>query len=65
MKPYVDQLLSPAGVQVLRDSPSDHKHHHGLMYALEVDKVNFWEENSRNSGREKQNSLSAVKVVAQ
>ena len=63
MKPYVDQLLSPAGVQVLRDSPSDHKHHHGLMYALEVDKVNFWEENSRNSGREKQKSLSELKVV--
>ena len=44
MKPYADQLFSPAGVQVLRDSPLDHKHHHGLMYALAVDGVNFWEE---------------------
>ena len=22
----------------------DHKHHHGLMFALSVDGVNFWEE---------------------
>ncbi len=62
-KPYVDQLLSPAGVQVLRDSPPDHKHHHGLMYALEVDKVNFWEEHFPNSGREKQKSLMEMKSV--
>ncbi len=60
-KPYVDQLLSPAGVEVLRDSPPDHKHHHGLMYALEVDKVNFWEEHFPDSGREKQKSLIKMK----
>ena len=52
-KPYADQLFSPAGVQVLRDSPNDHKHHHGLMYALAVDGVNFWEEHLPNSGRER------------
>lgn len=44
MKPCVDQLFSPAGVQVLRDSPQDHKHHHALMFAVFVDGVNFWEE---------------------
>jgi hypothetical protein len=51
-KPYVEQLSSPSGVQILRDSPSDHKHHHGLMYALAVDGVNFWEEDRPESGRE-------------
>jgi hypothetical protein len=43
-KPYVSKLFSPAGVQILRDSPSDHKHHHALMFALAVGNVNFWEE---------------------
>jgi hypothetical protein len=56
-KPYVDKLTSPAGAQVLRDSPSDHKHHHGLMYALAVEGVNFWEESEANSGRQRQKSL--------
>ena len=60
-KPYVDQLFSPAGVEVLRDSPPDHKHHHGLMYALAVDKINFWEEHFPYSGQEKQKSLSKMK----
>ena len=43
-KPYVAELFSPAGVNLLRDSPVDHKHHHGLMFAVAVDGVNFWEE---------------------
>ena len=30
-KPYVQELRSPAGVQVLRDAPADHLHHHALM----------------------------------
>lgn len=44
IKPYVEHLATPAGVNVLRDSPHDHKHHHGLMFAVSVDDVNFWEE---------------------
>ena len=44
-KPCVQQLFSPAGVNILRDSPHDHKHHHALMFAVTVDGVNFWEEN--------------------
>jgi hypothetical protein len=44
MKPYVDQLFSPGGVQVLRDSPRDHQHHHALMFATAVDGVDFWSE---------------------
>ena len=43
-KPYVQELYSPAGVNVLRDAPADHLHHHGLMFAVAVDGANFWEE---------------------
>ena len=52
MKPYVRQLFTPGGVQILRDQVSDHKHHHGLMFALEADGVNFWEETA-GAGTEK------------
>ena len=34
-KPYVRALYSPAGVNVLQDAPTDHLHHHGLMFAVE------------------------------
>ena len=44
MKPYVQELYTPAGVQILRDSPFDHKHHHGLMFAVAVDGTDFWSE---------------------
>ena len=47
MKPYIRELFTPGGVQILRDSPADHKHHHGLMFALGVDGVDFWEEAAR------------------
>lgn len=43
-KPYVDKLFTPGGVQVLRDAPHDHLHHHALMFALVVDGVDFWGE---------------------
>lgn len=43
-KPYVQKLFSPGGINVLRDAPHDHLHHHALMYAVAVDGVNFWEE---------------------
>jgi hypothetical protein len=43
-KPYVQELRSPAGVQVLRDAPADHLHHHALMFAIGVDGVDFWAE---------------------
>jgi len=51
-KPYVRKLFTPAGVQILRDSPGDHKHHHGLMFALMADNVDFWGEQP-NAGIEK------------
>ena len=43
-KPYVLELHSPAGVQILRDSPVDHVHHRGLMYGIFVNGIDFWSE---------------------
>lgn len=43
-KPYVKALHTIRGENVLRDSPSDHLHHHALMYGIRVNGVNFWEE---------------------
>jgi hypothetical protein len=43
-KPYVRELYTLRGENVLRDAPADHLHHHGLMYAVRVNGVNFWEE---------------------
>ncbi len=44
IKSYVRELAPLGGENVLRDSPFDHKHHHGLMFAIKVNGVNFWEE---------------------
>ncbi len=43
-KPYVRELYTLHGENVLRDAPPDHLHHHGLMYAVNVNGINFWEE---------------------
>jgi hypothetical protein len=43
-KPYIQALNTLEGYGVLRDSPGDHLHHHGLMYAIYVNGINFWEE---------------------
>jgi hypothetical protein len=43
-KPYVKELYDFRGENVLRDAPPDHLHHHGLMYAVWVNGINFWEE---------------------
>jgi hypothetical protein len=43
-KPYVKELCTIKGDNILRDSPFDHLHHHALMYAIKVNGVNFWEE---------------------
>jgi hypothetical protein len=58
-KPYVRELFTPAGVQVLRDSPDDHKHHHALMFAVGIDGVDFWSENA-NCGRQAFRSMQTV-----
>lgn len=51
-KPYVKELYSLSGENVLLDAPPDHLHHHGLMYAITVNGINFWEE-ARDPGVEK------------
>ncbi|HPC93608.1 MAG TPA: PmoA family protein [Sedimentisphaerales bacterium] len=43
-KPYVKELYTPNGLNVLLDAPHDHLHHHALMFAVAVDGVNCWEE---------------------
>ena len=58
-KPYVAELYSPGGVQILRDSPHDHQHHHALMFAVGVDGVDFWSETPVN-GTQKTRSLAGV-----
>lgn len=49
-KPYLHPLKTPAGHTLSLASPHDHKHHKGLMYALSVPGVNFWEERSTLPG---------------
>lgn len=43
-KPYVSVFRTPSGINVLRDAPHDHLHHHALMFAIAVDGVDFWQE---------------------
>ncbi|MCB1126811.1 MAG: PmoA family protein [Verrucomicrobiae bacterium] len=43
-KPYIRELHTLQGQNILRDSPEDHLHHHALMYGIRVNGVNFWEE---------------------
>jgi len=47
-KPYVQELCTIRGDNVLRDAPHDHLHHHALMYGIRVNGVNFWEETSED-----------------
>jgi hypothetical protein len=58
-KPYVRELFTPGGVQILRDKVPDHKHHHGLMFALAADGVDFWAEEP-NCGRELSRSVKEI-----
>lgn len=60
-KPYVQQLYSPGGINVLRDAPHDHLHHHALMYAVAVDGVNFWEEQNA-PGRQLHKRFSDMRI---
>jgi len=60
-KPYVRELYTLRGENVLRDAPADHLHHHGLMYAIRLNGVNFWEERG-DSGVGKSISIVSRKV---
>lgn len=55
-KPYVKELTAPGLGNILRDAPADHLHHHGLMFAVRVNGVNFWEETPA-SGKEVHKNL--------
>lgn len=50
-KPYVKELFTPSGLNVLLDAPHDHLHHHALMFAVAVDGVNFWAETEGSGGQ--------------
>lgn len=64
-KPYADRLDSPRGVNILRDSPADHAHHHALMFALGVDGVDFWgEAPAANPGRQVSRDISSEIVTS-
>jgi hypothetical protein len=60
-KPYLQELRTPSGINILRDSPFDHKHHHSLMFAVAVEGVNFWEEKD-GSGREEHVAIDGTFV---
>jgi hypothetical protein len=60
-KPYVQKLFTPSGINVLRDAPHDHLHHHALMYAVAVDGVNFWEEQNE-PGRQLHKSFDDMRI---
>jgi hypothetical protein len=60
-KPYLQQLFTPSGVNVLRDAPADHLHHHALMFAVAVDGVNFWEE-QQAPGRQEHTAFADTKI---
>lgn len=47
-KVYIQALSTPAGVQILRDSPHDHVHHHALMFAVGADAIDFWGEHPKS-----------------
>jgi methane monooxygenase PmoA-like len=58
-KPYIKEYRNASGINVIRDSPPDHRHHHGIMFAVWVDGVNFWEE-QEGSGRQEDRGLLPV-----
>ncbi len=51
-KTYISELRTPAGLQLLLDSPSDHIHHHALMFAVNADGREFWSEHPGNGGQQ-------------
>jgi hypothetical protein len=58
-KPYVIRMYTPNGRNVLRDSPADHIHHHGLMFAIKANNCDFWAETpGQPQGKEELSELS-------
>jgi hypothetical protein len=69
-KPYVKELYTPSGINVLLDAPADHLHHHGLMFACAVNNVDFWGEATGSAeghfepvpGKQRQNAFNRTGV---
>ncbi|MFP4172256.1 MAG: DUF6807 family protein [Candidatus Hydrogenedentota bacterium] len=62
-KPYVEYFATPGGLNVLRDAPADHLHHHGLMFAITVNGANFWEEHDAPGRQTPQDTHEVVQTV--
>lgn len=63
-KPYIKELFTPEGVQVLRDAPADHLHHHGIMFAVAADGVTFWTETPQG-GRQVSRELTSPVITVE
>ena len=61
-KPYVAGFSAPGGRNILRDAPPGHPHHHGLMYGITVNGLNFFGESS-GSGVERVVATTAMEGV--
>ena len=62
-KSYVERLHSPLGINILRDQAEGHPHHHGLMFAVNVDGVEFWAEFAKlHPGRQVHRSFVRTRV---
>lgn len=62
-KPYIKELYTPLGLNILLDSPSDHVHHRGVMFAVVVDNIGFWEETD-TSGKQVHEENFSVSTVS-
>lgn len=62
LKPYVKELYTLDGRNILLDAPPDHLHHHGLMYAITVNGINFWEETEKSGVEYPLSSISSKSV---
>ena len=63
-KPYIKELFTPSGVQVLRDAPADHLHHHGIMFAVAAGGVTFWTE-TPEGGRQVSRELTEPSITVE
>jgi hypothetical protein len=60
-KPYIKEFRNGSGFNVIQDGPPDHRHHHGIMFAVRVEGVNFWEEQEQSGRQEQRRLLPVVK----